>query len=418
MINRRNFINAGILVAGAPLLGNTNVGGKSSPTTVANADNANFYQPNRITPQVNQSYYISHRGVHLKQRIAGENTIQSMRLAKRAGFQCMEFDVRFTKDGKAVVIHDETINRTLRDLQGNKPQQPIYVKDLTFQQIRNEYVVFTENPKAKAIVPTFEEYVNACAQYKLIPFVEIKTPEMSKERYDYLLGVLDTIIGRGKYVMTSNNEANDKLRGFGYNNVMVMGILYQTTFAHIQSWKHTIMAISASRHTPEELQKNVRLANQQGILTESHADTIDKYSLIVKNGIDYISTDSLQPERTGYGQVISQLDINEGITELKTDGDTTGAQVVLKPGNYVELHIAQYKNLFLYGVALEMSLSGKCKCTLNAPNALNGKDVELSANGSEYFRYPVLLHKEDFKLKITATDNCKIEELKLTITKF
>src|SRR5690606_5867598 len=128
----------------------------------------------RIRPKAGHTYYISHRGVHLKQRAAGENTIESLRLAKRAGFQCVEFDVRFTRDNKAVVIHDETINRTLRDVHGNKLSSPIYVKDLTFDQIRSDYSIFTENKKADTKVPSFEEYLEACRLYKVIPFVEIK----------------------------------------------------------------------------------------------------------------------------------------------------------------------------------------------------------------------------------------------------
>lgn len=411
MINRRSFLNSGILVAGVPLLGNAYTDSGSKHLT----DNgrAPFYQPNNVIPKAYETYYISHRGVHLKQRVAGENTIESLRLAKRVGFQCVEFDVRFTKDGKPVVIHDETINRTLRDLKGNKLAKPIYVKDLTFEQIRSEYVIYTQNANAKTIVPSFEEYVKACSLYRVIPFVELKQHELSKEQYAYLLHYLDTVIGRKNYVITSNNKVNDKLRNFGYNDVMVMGILYQTTFEHIQSWKQGIMAISVSRFDSNEFHKNVLLANQQGILTESHTDAIDRYNLIIQKGIDFISTDALMPEFTGFGQVINLLDLDEGeIKELRTNGVVTGSQIGLKEDNYLELSLEQYRHFFLYGVKLEIEFLGKCKCRFR------DKEYELTAQDKTCFRYPVLLHKEEFKLKINAIEPCDITGLRITITRF
>lgn len=42
----------------------------------------------------------------------GENTILSFELAVRAGANGIEYDVRETKDGQIVVIHDDTIDRT------------------------------------------------------------------------------------------------------------------------------------------------------------------------------------------------------------------------------------------------------------------------------------------------------------------
>ncbi|MGC4234743.1 MAG: glycerophosphodiester phosphodiesterase family protein [Niabella sp.] len=411
MLDRRSFLNSGIWVAGVPLLGGASTTGSSKGRVVKG--NAAFYLSNNVAPRGHETYYISHRGVHLKQRVAGENTIESLRLAKRAGFQCVEFDVRFTSDGKAVVIHDETINRTLRDLRGNKLQEPVYVKDLTFKQLRSEYEVYTENAKAKTIVPTFEEYVQACGLYRVIPFVEIKDAGISKEQYDDLLHYLDAVIGRENYVITSNNKVNDRLRDFGYNDVMVMGILYQTTFAHIQSWKHAIMAISASRFTAVELNKNVLAANEQGILTESHADTPDKYNLIIQNGIDFISTDLLMPEYTGYGQVIDILDWdNEALKELDTDGIIAPDRIALKPGNYLGIEVKQYRHFFLYGATLEIVFSGKCKCLFKK------KEYELTAVENTCFRYPVLLHKETFELKIKATEACTIRGLRVTLTKF
>jgi glycerophosphoryl diester phosphodiesterase len=410
MVDRRSFLSSGFLMAGLPLLD-----GKHRDTVTGSAAN-NSEEPsffNRLRPRPGETYFISHRGVHLKQRAAGENTIESLRLAKRTGFQCVEFDVRFTSDGRAVVIHDETINRTLRDHQGNKPSTPVYVKDLTFEKLRTGYTVFTENKKAKAIVPSLEEYLAACRLYKVIPFVEIKDHAITRSQYDALVHSLDTIIGRENYVITSNNKVNDQLRVFGYKDIVVMGILYQTTFDHIQHWDNSIMAISASRFSPAQMQEHVRRANQHRIPTESHADAIDSYNQIIRNGIDFISTDALMPEHTGQGQVIVLRDFDdEEINELHTNGRIEDAAIVLQAGQKLEINIDQYQNLSLYGVTLELEFSGECQFRWRDQKVLIG------TKDKEYFRYPVLLHKEPYRLHLIATNEATITSLRITVTKF
>ncbi|HUH59673.1 MAG TPA: glycerophosphodiester phosphodiesterase [Candidimonas sp.] len=52
---------------------------------------------------------IAHRGAG---RDAPENTLASIRLGARHGFTMMEYDVKLTKDGIAVLLHDDTVDRT------------------------------------------------------------------------------------------------------------------------------------------------------------------------------------------------------------------------------------------------------------------------------------------------------------------
>lgn len=52
---------------------------------------------------------IAHRGAG---RLAPENTLASIRLGARHGFAMMEYDVKLTKDGVAILLHDDTVDRT------------------------------------------------------------------------------------------------------------------------------------------------------------------------------------------------------------------------------------------------------------------------------------------------------------------
>lgn len=52
---------------------------------------------------------IAHRGAG---RFAPENTLASMRLGAQHGFTMMEYDVKLSKDGVAVLLHDDSVDRT------------------------------------------------------------------------------------------------------------------------------------------------------------------------------------------------------------------------------------------------------------------------------------------------------------------
>lgn len=68
---------------------------------------------------------LAHRGGSAE---APENTLAAFRTAKENGAIGVEFDVDFTKDGRAVVIHDSTVDRTT---DGSGP-----VSGFTFEEIR------------------------------------------------------------------------------------------------------------------------------------------------------------------------------------------------------------------------------------------------------------------------------------------
>lgn len=52
---------------------------------------------------------IAHRGAG---RHAPENTLSSIRLGASHGYAMMEYDVKLSKDGMAILLHDDTVDRT------------------------------------------------------------------------------------------------------------------------------------------------------------------------------------------------------------------------------------------------------------------------------------------------------------------
>jgi len=108
-------------------------------------------------PQQAQPQIIAHRGdsAHFP-----EDTLAAFQGAIQAGAGWLEMDVQRTKDGRLVVIHDETVDRTT-DGSGR-------VADLTFDQIRSFNIGDGER------VPTFEEAIRLAKESGIGLFPEAK----------------------------------------------------------------------------------------------------------------------------------------------------------------------------------------------------------------------------------------------------
>lgn len=113
----------------------------------------------RRGPPLSSTLVIAHRGSPADARI-GENTVPAFEAAIASGADGLEFDVRRTRDGGLVVMHDATVDRTT-DGSGA-------VADLTLAQIRG----LTAGDGAR--VPTVDEVLSLAAQAGVAVFPEIK----------------------------------------------------------------------------------------------------------------------------------------------------------------------------------------------------------------------------------------------------
>ncbi|MCL9806505.1 glycerophosphodiester phosphodiesterase [Flavobacterium amniphilum] len=100
---------------------------------------------------------IGHRGA--KGHVA-ENTIESFLKAFELGADGIELDVHLSADGEAVVIHDETVDRTIKNAAG-------FVKDFTVDEFK------------KLGIPTLVEVFHILPEDKLLN-IEIKDPLATK----------------------------------------------------------------------------------------------------------------------------------------------------------------------------------------------------------------------------------------------
>ena len=121
---------------------------------------------------------IGHRGASA---VAPENTIAAFREAIAVGADGIEFDVRLSRDGVPVVIHDSTLRRT-----GGLPQQ---VNDLTWEELRKVEVGswfatqkdLSPGSFAQETIPSLAELFTLFQSNNSTLFLEMKSESPSEQ---------------------------------------------------------------------------------------------------------------------------------------------------------------------------------------------------------------------------------------------
>lgn len=117
-------------------------------------------------------FSVNHRGYSAD---APENTIPAYILSKKHGFFYAECDVQFTSDGVAVLLHDWTINRTARNADGTTISGTTRLDSITYEQaLTYDFGIWKGAEWAGTKIPTFDEFILACKQLSLHPFIELK----------------------------------------------------------------------------------------------------------------------------------------------------------------------------------------------------------------------------------------------------
>lgn len=94
---------------------------------------------------------VSHRG---DWRNAPENSLQAFKNCIKMGVDMIEIDLKMTKDGHLILMHDETIDRTTDG--SGRPS------DYTLEEIRKFHLKNGLGIVTRHVIPTFEEVLKLC----------------------------------------------------------------------------------------------------------------------------------------------------------------------------------------------------------------------------------------------------------------
>ena len=114
----------------------------------------------------------AHRGCWLGTEVP-ENSVAAVEMAKRFGYKVIECDVHYTKDSVMVLMHDHMDMRRCirRKSDYSKLDKPLNVADITYEELKRDYVLPSDNPALRTPVPTFEELMLACKKNGIMPLL-------------------------------------------------------------------------------------------------------------------------------------------------------------------------------------------------------------------------------------------------------
>lgn len=213
---------------------------------------------------------IAHRGASF---FEPENTLRSIKRAMDMGADMVEVDVRLSKDGKLVVIHDATVDRTTN---GSG-----HIKDMSLFELKKLDAGLVEQ------IPTLEEVIELVKD-KISLVVEIKIPAIEDR-------VVETIQEKGLKDVLVTSFYHRVVKNVGNIDPSIeTGIIFACQ--PLRAWKMALDAGSEvifPRH--EFVDANmVENAHKHGIFV--YPWTIDdpgKTKDLIKLGVDGIVTNKL-----------------------------------------------------------------------------------------------------------------------------
>jgi glycerophosphoryl diester phosphodiesterase len=281
-------------------------------------------------------HFVAHRGNNAQYP---ENSLAAFRNVTR--HWGIETDVQTTSDGRWVIMHDDTVDRTTNGT-GR-------VDSFTFDNIRklrmdtgNGIGLVSDGDK---VIPSVEEYLSICRSIHKTPFMEIKVPSgktYTSNDYDVLAQAIKNYgMEKNMVVISFDFSALQaiKLRLPLINVSYLVNAYSDDLVDQIKQLGPNAGIDTGSANTVT--QANVSYAHQQGLKLGVWTTEDDSLrDTFVANGVDYVTTNSLSGDLR-YANL--SLDSGTGWKDNSTDAGVEPAHVEEIAGGRVRI-FANIKN--------------------------------------------------------------------------
>jgi glycerophosphoryl diester phosphodiesterase len=146
--------------------------------------------------------FAAHRG---DWRNAPENSIQGLIFGIEKGFDIVELDLKKTKDGKLIVMHDKTIDRTTT---GTGKPEDFLLSDLKKFRLRNGAGHPTDHE-----IPTFEAFLEV-AKGRVVVCID-----KGFEYFSEAMALVNTLDMKDQVIFNIPNVTLDSLEAMGLKNL-------------------------------------------------------------------------------------------------------------------------------------------------------------------------------------------------------
>lgn len=233
----------------------------------------------------NKIKYVGHRGIR---GLAPENTLSGFNLAGRLGYWGIECDVRTTRDGIWVILHDDTVDRMTN---GTGPIKNLSLKEAE-SLIIDAGADISQYKEEK--IPKLQDYLLICRKWGMVSIIEMK-PGDNLQYYDKFLEIIKNYGDTKKIIVTSYSKTVlNKLRKL--DNDLILGFICDNVnYSNINYVKKLGNAYIECIYT--NVTKNaVDLCHENDIkLGAWNIDNKDIAENLIQTGVDIISTNFILP---------------------------------------------------------------------------------------------------------------------------
>lgn len=347
---------------------------------------------------------VAHRGFHLDN--VPENSIDAYRWAGFLGYNLVETDFCPTSDDELVLMHDASINRTMRNADYTAISETVNVNSKTLDELRSNYVLASNEKRYRRPIPTLEEYFIACKEGGLFALPEIKNAGTTTEHVLAAYEMGKSIMGEDRFGFCSFSYAlldyarslSDKLQLWYIGNSIL---------------NTTNTVTNQSRNTPETVWypqydgshgftaakvKQYHALNMKVAVWNVPVGDFDK---MLKANVDYIATDYVGSNLLHTeGEVYNEYDMETN--GIKTEG------IILPSGKYARI-VGDIMEIGIYYI----SIISNGKYVLKAPN------LSVTINDSVPTRhiFQGLIDNKNASFTITATTDSEIQFANIKVVK-
>lgn len=208
-----------------------------------------------------------------------ENTMEAFQKAYEKGFDGIETDVHMTKDGRLVLIHDETIDRTSNG-QG-------YIHDYTYEELK-EFSFGNGQPGFYAL-PLLEDLLSFIQNHPIKVNIELKTDVIHYENIEKKVWELVNQYGVAQDIYYSSFYLPSLLRMKELDSNAYLGYLIEDQYT--QKYQELMKYQIAAFHPEYTLLNEKRMAE----LKKNHifvvswtAPDFHEYQRLKELGVDII----------------------------------------------------------------------------------------------------------------------------------
>lgn len=297
-------------------------------------------------------HLFAHRGKWRKgtdSYVIPENSIHAAREAARLGFEGIECDVKYTKDRKMVIMHDATLNKTMRNRADySELSEDVKVADLTLEELRNNYVLESTVKEFRLPAPTLEELLNECKALGLRPMLHSSIYESYElaqrimgddwvafdSDYDVLLKARQELDSKCTVLWSTSSGTSDEIK----SKLQQLG-----GDCGISSMTHSL-------YTPELVSE----LREAGYHVQCSIFPQGEELIAMENGVDYVLSDRILPEGSqDKGSILDEAGKSIkifGIGNSYTMDAMTYLYNVLEAAGYNEIDLGY---LYIGGCSLE-----------------------------------------------------------------